>query len=282
MTQPIVISHIQTQPLLVHRMAGGTRVQFSADLGMTSVEVVLQPTGVRFPNGTMLSWDAIKKINTSKGNCFLIEDGDPHKILAFSELTDRVCSLMPTRQAPTMLISGIPMHRIKGTDPYRDTSEKIKAVKPVVGHVLDTATGLGYTAIEAAKTADHVTTVELDPAVLEIARLNPWSQALFDNPRITQCLGDSYDVIKELEAESFTRVIHDPPALALAGQLYAGQFYGELCRVLRRGGRLFHYVGDPKSKSGRNVTRSVTRRLLESGFTRVTRRPRAFGVVAFK
>jgi predicted methyltransferase len=148
--------------------------------------------------------------------------------------------------------------------------------------VLDTATGLGYTAIEAAKTADHVTTFELDPTVLEIARLNPWSQALFDNPRITQCLGDSYDLIKGFEAESFTRIIHDPPALALAGQLYAGQFYAELCRVLRRGGRLFHYVGDPESKSGRNVTRSVTRRLLDAGFTQVTRRPRAFGVVAFK
>jgi len=52
--------------------------------------------------------------------------------------------------------------------------------------------------------------------------------------------------------------------------------------VLRRGGRLFHYVGNPESKSGHNITRGVMRRLQEAGFSRVTRRPRAFGVVAFK
>jgi predicted methyltransferase len=189
---------------------------------------------------------------------------------------------MPTPAAPTMLVSGIPMHRIKGTDPYHDTLEKIKTVKPVVGPVLDTATGLGYTAIEAAKTANHVVTIELDPAVLGIARLNPWSRALFDNPKITQRFGDSYDVVEEFDEETFTRIIHDPPALSLAGHLYASEFYAELHRVLRRGGRLFHYVGNPESKSGRNITRGVIRRLQEAGFSHIERRPRAFGVVAFK
>ena len=189
---------------------------------------------------------------------------------------------MPTRAAPTMLISGIPMHRIKGTDPYHDTLEKIKTVKPVVGRVLDTATGLGYTAIEAAKTADHVVTIELDPTALEIARLNPWSRALFDNPKITQRIGDSYDVIEEFDDQTFTRIIHDPPAFSLAGDLYSGEFYVELHRVLRRGGRLFHYVGNPESKSGSRVTRGVMRRLQEAGFSRIARRPRAFGVLAFR
>ena len=97
-----------------------------------------------------------------------------------------------------MLVSGIPMHRIKDTDPHADTLEKMRAVRPVVGQVLDTATGLGYTAIEAAKTAAHVTTIELDPAALEVCRRNPWSQALFDNPKITQVVGDSFEVVLEL------------------------------------------------------------------------------------
>ena len=60
----------------------------------------------------------------------------------------------------------------------------MKSITPIVGCVLDTATGLGYTAIEAAKTAEQVVTIELDPVALEIARLNPWSQTMFDNPEI--------------------------------------------------------------------------------------------------
>ncbi len=282
MTHPAILSHIQTQPLLRARAAGQHRVEVSPDLGLTTVEVVTESAGVRFPNGELLRWEAIEEINSSENNCFVIEDSEPRKIQLFSEFTNRLYSLMPTRAAPTMLVSGIPMHRIKGTDPYRDTLEKIKTVKPVVGYVLDTATGLGYTAIEAAKTADHVVTIELDPTALEIARLNPWSRALFDNPTITQRIGDSYDMIEEFGDQTFTRIIHDPPAFRLAGHLYSGKFYAELHRVLRRGGRLFHYVGNPESKSGGSITRGVMRRLREAGFSRVARRPRAFGVVAFR
>lgn len=282
MAYPIVLSHIQTKPLLQARDAGEHRAQVSLDLGLTTVEASIEPDGVCFPNGEFLRWEAINKINDSENSCFAIEEGEPRKIQVFSEFTNRLYSLMPTRSAPTMLVSGIPMHRIKGTDPYHDTIEKIKTIRPAVGCVLDTATGLGYTAIEAAKTAEHVVTIELDPAVLEIARLNPWSQALFDNPKITQRLGDSCDAVPEFDDEAFARIIHDPPTFSLAGHLYAGEFYVELHRVLRRGGRLFHYVGDPESKSGRNITGGVVRRLREAGFSHVVRRPRAFGVVAFK
>ncbi len=77
-------------------------------------------------------------------------------------------------------------------------------------------------------------------------------------------------------------VIHDPPMFKLAGHLYSQAFYQGLYRVLKRNGRLFHYVGDPDSRSGRNITRGVMKRLGEAGFSRVTGRPRAFGVVAVK
>jgi predicted methyltransferase len=258
------------------------RIEISLDLGLTSVEVVTDPRGVRFSNDEMLTWDAIEEINASENNCFVVENDMASKVVVFSELTNRLYSLMPTPGAPTMLVSGIPMHRIKGTDPYQDTVEKVKTVRPVVGRVLDTATGLGYTAIEAAKTAEQVITVELEPAVLEIARVNPWSRELFANPRIAQYIGDSYEVVKEFDAGAFTRIIHDPPTMKLAGHLYSREFYQELYRVLQRGGRMFHYVGDPKSRSGQTVTRGVVRRLQEVGFSRVVGQPRAFGVMAAK
>jgi predicted methyltransferase len=172
------------------------------------------------------------------------------------------------------------MHRIKNTDPMADTQAKIRALGAPRGSVLDTATGLGYTAIEAARTAQRVLTVELDPGAIEIARLNPWSEGLFQSSRIEQRMGDVAAVVRELPAASFEAVLHDPPTMALGGDLYGADFYRELKRVLKRGGRLFHYVGDPDSGLGAKTYPGVMRRLSECGFRNVRRQPDAFGVTA--
>jgi predicted methyltransferase len=234
------------------------------------------------PNEEWLSWDSLVEIGESETGCYLVEGHRANKIQQFSEFLGRAYSLMPTEGAPTLLVSGIPMHRVKGTDPHRDTLTKIRAIAPVVGQVLDTCTGLGYTAIEAAKTAEQVVTIELDPTVLEVARLNPWSCVLFEHQRIEQVVGDAFDAIQDFDDDSFTRIIHDPPMFSLAGDLYSGEFYRHLYRVMRRKGRLFHYVGDLSSRSGRNVVKGVVRRLEEAGFSRIARKPGAFGVVAYK
>lgn len=276
-----VLSHFQAQPLLDARKTGVSKATTSLDLGLSTVPVELNSDGVVLPGGVTVTWEDIDDIVRHPNACFRVEAGSVAEIRVFSEHTGWVRSLMPTVGAPTMLVSGVPMHRIQNVDPYEDTRRKMKTIAPVGGVVLDTATGLGYTAIEAAKTAERVVTIELDPAGLEIARENPWSRALFDNPRIEQVIGDSYDEVTRLADSTFSRVIHDPPALALAGDLYSGAFYRELHRILKRNGRLFHYIGDPESASGRNTTRGVMRRLQESGFSRIVRRPEAFGVVAY-
>ncbi|RMG99787.1 MAG: methyltransferase domain-containing protein [Chloroflexi bacterium] len=279
---PPVLSHFQAAVLLTARQQKEKVVAVSLDLGLSVTEVQLTEAGVLLPNGRLLAWTQVETIAANELGCFLVTEAEIEKIQIFSEQFNRLYSLMPTMGAPTMLISGIPMHRIKGTDPYRDTLTKIQAVAPVMGDVLDTTMGLGYTAIEAAKTADRVTTIELDPAVVEICRHNPWSQQLFDNPKITRIVGDAYDVVAEFEDGRFSRIIHDPPVFSLAGDLYATDFYRQLYRILKPKGRLFHYVGDPESKSGRNVTRGVMRRLQAAGFTQVRPYPHAFGVVARK
>ena len=280
--QRIVLSYIQAESIRQARKTGQEAVAVSLDLGLTTAEVAIAPTEVRFLGGQSLAWEDVEAISDTPRSCFVIKDSKPHKIQVFSEATNRLYSLMPTAGAPTMLVSGIPMHRVKGIDPHRDTLQKVKTIAPVAGRVLDTATGLGYTAIEAAKTADHVVTIELDPAALEVAQLNPWSQALFENPRIKQLVGDSFEEVRKFEDETFARIIHDPPTFSLAGDLYSGEFYRQLFRVLRPHGRLFHYVGDLNSKSGRTVAKGASRRLQEAGFSRVVRRPRAFGLVAYK
>jgi predicted methyltransferase len=278
----IVLSHFQVEALLAARRAGRRSASVSLDLELTTADVTLEDNGVRFPDGQPLAWQDLETIRASERGCFLIEKSMPRKIQFFSEQTNQLYSLMPTERAPTMLVSGISMHRFKSTDPHADTLEKIKAIAPITGCVLDTATGLGYTAIQAARTAEHVTTIELDPTALEVARLNPWSQSLFENLKITQVIGDSFDEIEKFEANLFARIIHDPPMFNLAGDLYSGEFYHHLFRVLQPRGRLFHYIGDLESKSGRIVTRGVMRRLQEAGFERVSPRPAAFGVIAFK
>ena len=284
MTLPVVVSYVQVEPVLKARSEGRRSATVSPDLGRSTVEVALDEEGVHFPNGPAVAWRDLERIAQAKTKCFAVEagDGTPREISVFSEWTNWLRSLMPTRSAPTMLVSGTPMHRIRGTDPYQDTLLKIKALAPVTGEVLDTATGLGYTAIEAARTATRVVTVELDPAALEVARLNPWSRALFEDPKIEQIVGDVSEEVLRFEDGTFSRILHDPPMFGMAGDLYSGALYRQFYRVLRRGGRLFHYIGDLESKSGQGVAKGVVRRLQEAGFTRITRRPEAFGVLAVK
>lgn len=281
MAAPLVLSYVQARPLLPLRPDAPLTVSVSLDLNRTKTEAELTDAGLALPDGQTLSWNALEAIAEDESGCYHIERNGGTRIQFYSELLDRAYVLYPTASAPTMLVSGLPMHRIKGTDPHQDTLAKINAARPA-GQVLDTAMGLGYTAIEAAKKADHVTTIEVDPTVVEVCRLNPWSQELFDNPKITRHLGDAFDVVEALEDGRFRRAIHDPPTFSLAGHLYSGDFYRELYRVLSGSGRLFHYIGDLRSRSGAGVARGVRQRLVEVGFRRIEDRPRAFGIVAYK
>jgi predicted methyltransferase len=204
------------------------------------------------------------------------------RVQRFSPHFNLVYSLMPTEGAPTLLAGGFTMHRIAGIRPEIDTERKLRALGSCRGQVLDTTTGLGYTAIAAARTAQRVITIERDPIVLDIAELNPWSRPLFKRPNIQRVVADAYDYIQVRADATFSRIIHDPPTFSLAGELYSGVFYRHAFRVLRHGGRMFHYIGDLKSRSGGRVLRGAVRRLKEAGFERVVQRPEAFGLVAYK
>ena len=281
---PPILSYIQTQAIIEAHENRQTELTVSLDLALTTASVHLTAEGVYLTEGIFLTWTDLHTIHQAESGCFLIEADGPRKIQTFSEADNKVYTLMPTQGAPTMLISGISMHRIKGVDPQGDARHKAKAIAPLTGQVLDTATGLGYTAIAAAKTAAHVTTIEISPASLEIARLNPWSQPLFNNPKITQIVGDSFEEVEQFADGQFDRILHDPPSFSMAGELYSGEFYRQLYRILARQGRLYHYVGDLESKSGRNtaIATGAMRRLQEAGFKRVARRGDAFGLVGYK
>lgn len=278
----IVLSYYQTHALVKFFTDGEIAASISPDLGLSEVGVELDADGVRFPGGERLSWSDAEEISAGEGRCYLLDNEGIQQIRVYSSQTNWSRNLHATEGAPTVVVSGFPMHRIKNTDPMTDTLAKIAAVAPIRGRVLDTATGLGYTAIEAARTASEVVTVELDPAALAICRLNPWSAALFDNPKIGQIVDDVYDAVDGFDDGEFDVVIHDPPTINIAGDLYSEAFYRKLHRVTARRGRVFHYVGDPTSRNVGRVTTGVIRRLQSAGFEKVVRKQDAFGIVAYK
>ena len=276
-TLPPILTSVEARRLLAVIEAGAQGATISLDLGRTEENVRLAD-GAAYVEGARLGRTILARIAKDANKCFEIASGEPRPIAAFSAATGWARSLLPTSEAPTTLVAGFPMHRIKGTTPLADTRAKVRALGRPRGAVLDTATGLGYTAIELAKTCTEVVTVELDPAAIALARRNPWSAELFSSAGIRRLEGDVGELLRSFVDGAFSAVLHDPPTLQLAGELYSAAFYAQLRRVLRPGGRLFHYVGDPAA--GASTTRGVMRRLTATGFRNVRRYPAAFGVVA--
>jgi predicted methyltransferase len=277
-----VLSSIQAKELLQAKADGLERFMASFDLGLSRQEARLDQVGVGSDKQPLLGWEQLRAIANSENKCFRVLNNQYEEIRGYSESTRRTFSLFATAEAPALLISGFTMHRFKEISPRQAALEMVKAAAPIHGRVLDTATGLGYTAIAAAQKAAAVISIELDPGSLEMARSNPWSQELFNHPGIRLITADCSEEIAKFADGYFDIIIHDPPSISLAGDLYGGAFYRQAWRVLAANGRMFHYLGDPKSALGGRVTKGVVRRLQTAGFRRIIPKPFAFGVLACK
>jgi predicted methyltransferase len=114
--------------------------------------------------------------------------------------------------------------------------------------------------------ATRILSFEKNPDVIWLRGLNPWSPVGGDT--LTLTLGDATQGIAALPSASVDAVLHDPPRIGIAGELYSQALYDELARVLKRRGRLFHYTGSPnKLTTGRDVPNEVAMRLRQAGFT---------------
>ena len=266
---------------MLNQFQHGNQAQTSLDLGRTQTAVSLQEGYVHLPGEVRICLDDLRVIANCEDAVFAVSDCNVEKVIRFSEATSRTYKLRPTADWPALEISGILMHRIKGTTPRKDAEAKLRLVSPVRGAVLDTCMGLGYTAILAAPAADSVTVIEKDQNVLEMARLNPYSQPLFEEPKIKVIHGDATQVVLDFGNAVFNIVNHDPPTLSIAGELYADAFYAELLRILKPGGKLLHYTGAPGSRGRRvDLNASVTRRLARIGFVKVHTDSETFCIIA--
>ena len=188
---------------------------------------------------------------------------DLYKLAIFDQ---HLYKLRMLGEKPILEIDGVRMHLVKEFADVFDYSKKIVQLLRIgpEDDVLDTCTGLGYTAIAAAKHARKVTTIEYSRAVLKLAEWNPWSKELFKSRNIEIINGDAYEEVPRLKP-MFTRIIHDPPRFSHAGQLYSSEFYRRLASASKKGALLFHYFGSLGSKN-RNISKEVRTRLSESGW----------------
>jgi predicted methyltransferase len=134
---------------------------------------------------------------------------------------------------PTLEIDGIHMHKIVGTTPWEDARKKVLLARIKAGQKGSTLAWVWV--IHSALVGAEVTTVEIDPNVIELASYNPWSRGL-DSPRTQIILGNVCELVRELQEESFDRIIHDSPRFSgKTGALYGREFYAQLTGPSGRG-----------------------------------------------
>ena len=265
-------------PEAAGRIIKGER-SVSLDLGISTSDINVSGETVNLA-GHEVKLDDLREISGKDNSVFFPDDGIFYQVAISS---GRFYKLFPTAGAPTIEIDGVRMHRTKETTPDRDTDEKLGVLGVSGGRVLDTCMGLGYTAIGAFnRGAEVVVSVEREPPVVRVAQMNPWSSRLFEG-EISLLLGDSFSVVDVFPEGFFDWVIHDPPRLTHAGELYSEEFYRKLYRVMTRDGRLFHYTGEPRSRyRGVDLQRGVQRRLRAAGFRGMEYHPGVMGITCEK
>lgn len=250
--------------LLAARDAGSSEWTGSLDLGRSSETTKLradgwQHRGLAYPYPGRL-----------KDRAIYYWDGE--EFATVSRFSGSLIKLVPTEWgAPTFEIDGIKMLPTSKESPYDDARRKVALVEPRGKVVLDTCGGLGYFAACCLESGvASILSFEKNEDVLWLRTLNPWSpdpDASSSEGRLQLTHGDVSEAIVHIPDASIDALLHDPPRFGIAGELYSQVFYNELARVLRRGGRLFHYTGSPnKLTSGRDVPREVAKRLEKAGF----------------
>ena len=256
---PLLTSR-EAQELLAARQTGASSLPCTLDLQRSITTVDVGPAdwswhGRRFPYLE----------RPKERTIYYFTDGGFQPVARYDA---SLIKLVPTEWgAPTFEIDGIKMLPTSRISPYADAERKVALIEPRGKLILDTCGGLGYMAAWCVQgLAQHVHSCEKNPAVIWLRSLNPWSPAVSDALSFQEI--DVTHAVATLKNASMDAILHDPPRFGIAGELYSQRFYGELSRVLKRGGRLFHYTGSPNKRSrNRDLAGEVMRRLASAGFT---------------
>lgn len=253
----MIITHTELKEL--RRQRDGEPFAIVVDFGRTPVSARVAGGMVIFDNGLQLSLDERLKENF----CYRLDETGVLPIAFYDEETRFFYKLVPTPDWPTIAISSTPMHRLGS--PRADTAAKINVLKPY-GAVLDTCMGLGYTAIAASARARKVYTFERDENVCIIARCNPWSRELFSTESIETAQKNVSACVDDFNPAYFDCIMHDPPTFRISPEMYTVEFYQRLLRILKAGGRMFHYAPWYKKTHGYDFPAKVEKNLKKAGF----------------
>jgi predicted methyltransferase len=268
---PLLTLAVQ-QSLLAARRAGAATASCSLDLERSTTTVEL--------HADAWSWDGSRYPFPQGCKDRTIYHWADAAFQPVARFTRSLIKLVPTPWGPpTFEIDGIKMLPTARVSPYADAERKVGLIAPRGKRILDTCGGLGYFAAWClAGRAAHVYSYESNPDVIWLRSLNPWSPPA--DAALTLVAADISEQIAIMPGTSVDAILHDPPRFGIAGQLYSQGFYGELARVLRPRGMLFHYTGTPNKVSrGRDLASEVAARLRVAGFTT---KPDGDGVLAVK
>ena len=268
---PLLTRTVHEQ-LSAARRAGAAHALVSLDLGRTQATVAIAQehwshAGRSFPYAA-----------TCRERTVYMWAGDDWQQV--SRFNRGLIKLVPTSWGPpTFEIDGIKMLPTEQVSPYEDARSKVALVEPAGKRILDCCAGLGYFAAWCLQSgAAEVVSFEKNPDVLWLREVNPWSPE--PDVRLRLHAADVVEAIGTLADAAFDAVLHDPPRFGIAGELYSQAFYDQLARVMRPGGRLFHYTGTPnRLTSGRDVPAEVAARLGRAGFRT---QPSGDGIVAVR
>src|ERR1700693_4482776 len=249
----------EIEQMLISRDAGTVTLECSLDLQVSTSAIEIGPIDWAW-NGRRFPYPERFKDRT----VYYWADGAFQPAARFSS---SLIKLVPTEWgAPTFEIDGIKMLPSAKLSPFEDAQTKVALIPPKDKIILDTCGGLGYFGAWCVRGgAKHVLSYEVNSGVLWLRSINPWSPAAV--PPLTLIHEDVTDAVVTGAAGSVDAVLHDPPRFGTAGDLYSQRFYGQLARVLKRRGRLFHYTGTPnKLTSGRDVPNEVAESMRIGGF----------------
>lgn len=117
--------------------------------------------------------------------------------------------------------------------------------------VLGGGDGLAVREILEYPDVEHVTLVDLDPRMLELAKtsehLTEFNEDSLDDPRVTTVAADAFTWLRETNHDSYDAVIADlpDPDDVATSKLYSREFYGLIRQAMAPGARLVVQAGSP-------------------------------------